>query len=179
MERIFNEELFPSLCIIDSNIWMTEEYEVFFAALMAALKRSSKALFLYGPQFDEICNIKKCTAYGEPRNRRARCAISRIEALQNNGLLTIKPIGIESKEGAYADPLIIMLLRTNSRLGNPVTFISNDKELRIRARQILQDEQHGSANYRIYEGDDLIRLCTNYCSHRGILWTQSKISGPV
>lgn len=103
-ERLFQEDILPTFCIIDSNIWMNEDYEAFFAALQAVLKQGQKTLFLYGPQFDEMCNIKKRTEYGKDRNRRARYAINRIEALQKDRLLTIKPIDVDAKAGAYADP---------------------------------------------------------------------------
>lgn len=170
-ERLFQEDILPTFCIIDSNIWMNEGYEAFFAALQAVLKQAQKTLFLYGPQFDEMCNIKKRTEYGKDRNRRARYAINRIEALQKDRLLTIKPIDVDAKAGAYADPLIIKLLRANTRQGNRVVFLSDDKELRIRARQLLADaEEEGGASYKIIEGERLSRQCVDYCYEKGIAW---------
>ena len=58
---------------VNSFITPTEQYDAFFAALLHLLKSQHKTMLLYGPQFDEICNIKKNTDFGQARNRRARC----------------------------------------------------------------------------------------------------------
>lgn len=169
-------EFLAAFFIIDSNIWMNEQYDAFFAALLHLLKSQHKTMLLYGPQFDEICNIKKNTDFGQARNRRARCAINRVEDFQKEGVLTIKPINIDAQERAYADPLIIKLLLANARQGNAVAFVSDDKELRVRARQLLQEK--GNGTFQIIEGDELAALCPDYCNKRLGRWFP-KIEGWV
>ena len=162
-------EMFATFLVIDSNILMNdwESYCNLFNAFNRVLKEQGKQITLYGPQFDEICNIKKSTDFGDQRNGRARCAIERIEWFQKEGLLSIKPISIDAEKGVYADPLIIKLLMANAREGNPVTFISDDKELRVRARQLLQDLGNGC--FKIFEGNELASLAPDFCKHNKMI----------
>jgi hypothetical protein len=140
IENIIKE--YDYICI-DSNIWMNgeKEYEKFFIALYHVLQQQGKAFTLHGPQFDEICNIKRKTQYGEKKNARSRTAIDRIDQFQAYGLLNIIPIQIEPVPGVYADPLIIQLLLKVGKKDNKVCLITDDKELRIRARQVLNDNK--------------------------------------
>jgi hypothetical protein len=126
--------------IIDSNIWMNEGYSSFFLVLEALLENSGKPVVLLGPQFDEICNIKfkSPNAKDKRKAKRTRLAIKRIENLQKKGLLQISPISIERKREAYADPVILQLLVAIGMQPRSVSFVSDDKELRIRARELLR-----------------------------------------
>ena len=143
-----------SCLIIDSNIWMKEEYDTFFEALLFVCKANKLCLSFYGPQFDEITNIKKKADYGEEKNHRARLAINRIEEFQVNKCLRIEAISIDSNPRAYADPLIIKLLTTESKKGKRCIFISDDKELRIRVREHVYGNSHNTSE--IISGEDLI-----------------------
>jgi hypothetical protein len=129
--------------LIDSNIWMNEDYSDFFTVLEYVLKKNKYVIPLYGPQFDEICNLKKTTDFGDAKNRRSRIAINRIEAFQKESVLDVKPITIEAQRGAYADPLLVKLVTTTVKSGKTATFISDDKELRIRVRQHVKDVNTG------------------------------------
>ena len=143
--------------VIDSNIWMNEAYDAFFQTLNVLCKQVSYKLILFGVQIDEISNIKKATNYGDERNKRSRIAINRIESLQKAGLLTIQPISLDAELGAYADPLLVKILSTESRKGVKCTFISDDKELRIRLREHLTNCAQGEWN--VIEIDTLIPQC--------------------
>lgn len=165
-EAIFSKNILPRFFVVDSNIWMNERYMPFFRCLYYALKETGKKMILYGPQFDEICNIKKNTDYGEDRNARARLAINRVELFQRAELLEIKPINVEAQRGAYADPLILRLLVSVSKQDHDVALVSDDKELRIRARQLLAD--HGKGELAIVEGDALAPLCASYVTVKGL-----------
>ncbi|MDR2114799.1 MAG: hypothetical protein LBP87_00300, partial [Planctomycetaceae bacterium] len=125
--------------VIDSNIWMNENYDALFSAIRSVLQQHSQQLVLYGVQFDEICNVKKKTGkdggIGNERNRRARLAINRVEQFQKMGLLRIEPVTIDAKIGAYADPMIVKLLVNAAKKNKETCFISDDKELRIRVRE--------------------------------------------
>ena len=141
--------LFTPVMIIDSNIWMDEDYDSFFECVRLACIRKNYEIELFGVQFDEIANIKKTSSYGEVRNRRARLAINRIEYLQKARLLRVVPVTVDAKRGAYADPLIVKVLASKSREGKECTLFTNDKELRVRARQVLSD--YSEADYQIVE----------------------------
>lgn len=128
--------------IIDSNIWMDPNYDIYFDVLNLVCTHENYKIVLYGVQFDEIVNIKKKTKFNaenDDRNKRARLAIRRIELLQKQGLLDIRPITINAEPNAYADPLILKLILTSAKKQINGSLITNDKELRIRARQLLSD----------------------------------------
>jgi hypothetical protein len=149
------ENLFLDCLIIDSNIWMDDrtEYENFMSVFRFLLKSFSICYIFYGPQFEEICIIKKRTEYGEPANQRSRAAIKRIEILSKENLLEITPVNFELEYPGHVDPLLIKLLLMDAKKGKSVALLSNDIELRIRAREKLKEN---NANYyRIFEMDDL------------------------
>ncbi len=146
--------------VIDSNIWMNASYDDFFQTLTHICHNRKIQLNLFGTQFDEISNIKRSTKFGDSRNKRARHAIDRIEKLQKLGLLTVESITINSNKGAYADALIVKLLTTSTRSGKHCTFISDDKELRIRVRQHLSNL--AEAHWQIVEIEDILHSCSAY-----------------
>lgn len=148
--------LAPSL-VVDSNIWMNEDYDNFFAVLRRCVREKSDQLVLYGPQFDEMCNIKRKADYGEDRNRRARLAINRIEALQKEDLLRIEPVTIDPDRSAYADPMIVKLLVAHAKRAKNLCFVSDDKELRIRVREHLR--RAAPDRFSIIEGTELLDDC--------------------
>lgn len=148
-------EIAKGCLIIDSNIWMNEDYDDLFKALNICCNRYKSIIYLYGPQFDEISNIKSKTQFTDERNKRARLAINRIEKLQVSGILKIRPITINSDPRAYADPLIIKLLIEESKRGINCVFISDDKELRIRVREQLASVN--SDKWLIIDGDKFLK----------------------
>ncbi|AHF93944.1 hypothetical protein OPIT5_01230 [Opitutaceae bacterium TAV5] len=143
-----------SCFIIDSNIWMNEDYDSFFVFLKEWCENCKHSIVLFGEQFDEISNIKKGTVYREDRNRRSRLAINRIEYFQKLSLLNITPISMDAKIGAYADPVIVKIITSEARKGNQCTFISDDKELRIRVREHLK--MYAKNKWNIVEIEDTL-----------------------
>lgn len=143
--------------VIDTCIWMTEGYGLFFDTLDVLCRRANYRLMLFGPQFDEITSIKRLTAYEDRANVCARLAIDRIERLQKGGLLAITPVSIGTAPGADADPLIVELLSSQAERGVPCTFVSEDKELRIRVRQHLSN--CAKAPWTIVEIDEFMPKC--------------------
>lgn len=132
--------------IIDSNIWMNEDHDLFFKFLADSFSTANRVVEVYGAQFDEICNIKHRGSYRDPRGKRARLAINRIEGLQTRKLLRIAPVTLESRAGAHADPVILNLLAATNRQPCSLSLVTDDKELRVRAREVARD---GQANVRI------------------------------
>jgi len=129
---------FESLIVIDSNIWMDHQYDEFFKVFEWALRRFEAVIKMSAVQFDEITNLKN-RPYSDPKSRRARLALARIENMMIAGALEVEHIGVGGSSGAYADPEIIEILK-GSIPKFPVTgLVSDDRELRIRATQILKD----------------------------------------
>ena len=140
------ENLDRDFVLIDSNIWMQQEYDPFFEQLYLTMKSEplrsrDRKLVLYGPQFDEICNIKSKFSFKHPKSKLARLALSRIEKFQEQNLLAIEPLSVESDRFAYADPLIIKLIVTtmDDQPSTGVWFLTDDKELRIRVRELTKN----------------------------------------
>lgn len=150
--------------IIDSNIWMNLGYDPFFQALEDVLKRDQKGLVLYGPQFDEMCNVKRRSRYGTGKNKSSRCAINRIEKFQAEAILRIEPLSIGSDDHAYADLIIVKLIMAHIKNGKNVCFLSDDVELRIRVRGLAS----GGGALSIVQGQDFLPLCRDYCLTGGL-----------
>jgi len=151
------ENYLQQFLVIDSNIWMNENYDSFFLLLGVACNNQNCKLILYGPQFDEISNIKKNSTFGKGKNKSARIAINRIEEFQKNNRLKIEPVTIDAQRGAYADPMLVKLITKKSREGHQCTFISDDIELRVRIRQHLVD--HSKATWEIVELASILPKC--------------------
>lgn len=134
------ESRLSSKCIIDSNIWMNEHYEHFFALAAIVCERSNLTIDLPNVQFDEITNLKRTKKYGSPQNARSRLAVNRIETFQTANHLKIIGIRENASRDAYADPLLVRLVMQHVERREPVVLLSDDRELRIRLRQRLNDQ---------------------------------------
>ena len=126
--------------VIDSNIWMTQNYEPLFAVLRWLASqgygaRASKRLTIPQVQFDEICLKKASTKYGTRPNMAARSALARIDQLQAGRVFSVKA-GYEARP-AHGDPALLRLMSSMAGDGLRVCFISDDIEFCIRAREIL------------------------------------------
>jgi hypothetical protein len=161
----FEKYVLKDSIIIDSNIWMNPDYKNFFITLREQLKSNNNKIVLYGPQFDEICNIKKRTHFGNEVNFRARLAITRIEESQLNERLIIKPLTIDAVRGAYADPVIITMILKLLDNNENVVLISDDKELRIRMRGLAENKKY---NCVVIPGNDLMEKSDAYCRIKNI-----------
>lgn len=153
------EKRLTSLIIVDSNIWMQQEYGVFFRNLEWVMKRFSSNIKMSSIQFDEIVNLKDLP-YANPKSKLARCALARIEAFQITGLIEIIPMKFEANKYAYADPDIIKFLVDSSREYSVMTLVSDDRELRIRTNQIVKDKS--KTDFLSITGQDLERQLSNY-----------------
>ena len=155
-------ERFSSLLLVDSNIWMNPEYDEFFSSLEWVMERFSSIISMPSKQFDEIVNLKNLP-YGNPKSKLARCALGRIEYFQNRSLIRIVPMGFNAEKNAYADPDIIEILVDSLAKYTAMTLVSDDRELRIRANQILKDKE--APSFRAIEGGDIHKLIMEYQSN--------------
>ena len=157
--HFISETVLAQSLVIDSNIWMNEEYENFFTVLRHCVRDASTQIELPGKIFDELCNLKKDNAYDAPdrKNRKARLAIQRIEDFQKEQLLRIERVTIDSDPRAYADKEIVELMVADAKKGKTLCLISEDKELRIRVREHLQ--LAAPERFAIIEGKELLEGC--------------------
>lgn len=154
--QAFLRDIMVPCLVIDSNIWMDHAFESFFIELKAFCQTSRYQLIMLGPQFDEIDNIKARSSYNKDQNKAARVAISRIEDFQKSGVLRIDSVKLNSAPGSYADPVIIKVLLASCMKGEKSVFITNDKTLRIRVREILS--ARSEAAWAVVEGESIFEL---------------------
>ena len=139
-EAGLERQLIAEYLLIDSNIWMDGDYDKFFNFLLCLLKKKEIILEMPNIQFDEIVNLKNRMPFHDPKNKRARLAINRLENFQKEKRLKIVPLQLQAAKGAYADPELLKILLHLGKERESLIFISNDKELRIRARQLVEME---------------------------------------
>lgn len=137
LRRNMDEAVAAEVLVIDSNVWMNEFYDAFFELLHKRLQAANRPIVMFGPQFDELCNLKSQYAISDLKSRRARIALNRIEALQTSNLLRIHAMTLSSDRGAYADPVFLRLIEYCGKNNHEVALITDDRELRVRAREIM------------------------------------------
>ncbi len=142
--------------IIDTNIWMNEKYWDFISTLYGYCRNNKNILTLLGPQFDEICNLKRNHIPGSPTHNAAMHALRCIELFQESGLLKIRPLDLEPDEYAYANPDIVKITLAALNKDAVVCFVTDDAELRIRLRGL---SQKAKGVLHIFEGEELNESC--------------------
>lgn len=150
LERAFRAKLQGDVLIIDSNIWMKPECEPIFEVLL----RLKMSCVIIGDQFDEITNKKDRTKFGTPENDRARLAIDRVERLQEADLCEIPDLAFAPNKSALADPGILKFAAGEAGQKRFITFVTDDKELRVRGKAILKKKAPNL--HRVLKGLDLL-----------------------
>ena len=152
------EHLLVDCLIIDTNIWMNDEYGCFFYVLEEACReKQGYKLILDAEQFDEICNLGKSTEYGAERSQRARLAVERIEQLQKKGLLTIPSARFDAKRVTCGDPLAVQLVDAAAKEGKTVALVSDDRDLRIKVRKYIYKSGRGKIG--VVNIESIIKEC--------------------
>ena len=137
--------------IIDTNIWMDSDLDCFWQDLYMQCFKQKQKIIVPSTVYDEIIRLKKDNPSVEQfqyfvphegKGFKARLALKRIKMFSDADLLHIN-IKKVSNPYAYADIDIINLCE---RLQNETTtkmfsLITNDKDLSIRTRHILNDQQ--------------------------------------
>lgn len=140
--------------LIDSNIWMSYDAKELIDFILKFLIQSRLVIEMPNVQFDEIINLKNLP-FDNPKSKKARTALHRIEEFQKAKCLEIVPLELDSKKGAYADPEIIRIILKMNENVKTMTFVSNDRELRIRIRQFTNHLQN---NCNIISGEEITNL---------------------
>lgn len=118
------------------------------------LLRLKQNCVIVGDQLDEITNKKNRTKFGTDENNCARLAIDRVEKLQEADLVEIPGVTFEPNKGAMADPEILKNAASETEQKKFVTIVTDDKELRVRAKAILKKK--APQLYRVLKGSDLL-----------------------
>jgi hypothetical protein len=151
--------------IVDSNIWMEPKYTYFFEHLKYRLIKLSKKAVICDSQIDEICNIKTKTDHREEASTKARYAINLIKSFQKDNILDIKGISGGINKNAYADPEILKLLNSVTSNNETIAFVTDDIELRNRAREIIKGHSMESQKIVEIENEFNHLLDEKYCPH--------------
>jgi hypothetical protein len=154
--RDAREMLTPCL-VIDSSIWMSVAYEAFFAALKILCVEANYVLPLSRAQFDDMAGLRATVASNGSSDADCRLAFSRIEALQKLGLLRMEPLPHTSAPSDASEPLIVRILAAWAAAGKSCTYISDDKELRVRVREFLSHD--AQIPWRVVEMEAIMPSC--------------------
>ena len=129
-------DIFETPILIDTNIWMGESDE-FWKDVLAICKKRRQKISVPSAVHDEIVRLKR--GDDEDKAYWARVALRRLLEFSNNKCVDIVDMKKSSDPGAYADPEIITLCEKliGKKHGVSASIITNDSDLIIRARQIL------------------------------------------
>lgn len=130
------DEVLSGHLMLDTNIWIEPKYEVFFEFLQSRCRKLQLVLEMPSEVLDEITKMKDLP-YDDPKSRLGRIGLVRIEKFQSERQLRIRSMGLIAKRGVYADPVILIDLKRESSLHSRITLITDDRELRIRANEIV------------------------------------------
>lgn len=160
--RKFERQIAARILVLDSNIWMDikQTSDALFEALVIICKKEKRSILMYADQYDEICNKKKRELKRSGDVRAACRAINRIDNLQGRGLVTIEGLEPNARPHAYADPVIVTRLAEQAKNGVTCTLVTNDVELRTRAREHLKDS--GDSNWYVIGLEEFQKGCDAY-----------------
>lgn len=127
--------------IIDTNIWMDTDLDCFWQDLYTQCCVKKQKVIVPSTVYEEIITLKKNS--DQEKSFKARLAQGRIMDFSNADLLLIHDIKKTPNPYAYADIDIInmceyILNKTNTKM---FSLITNDKDLIIRTRHILNEHK--------------------------------------
>lgn len=131
-----------TILIFDSNIYMNSIYEDLFHFLR---ENNFNNLLMFQEQYDEISNLQIYES---------RVAKREIDLLSKSDVLTIYKIDIQSRKGAYADPVLINNIRNfcSTKKVN-IVFVTDDKDLSIRTVQLVKADGYRTL-LDVYSGSE-------------------------
>lgn len=119
------------LIVLDSDIWMDVNQDVFFNELRFLLKKLKRlSLAMPTAQFDDLCIKKRDSKFEDELSVKSRTAIGRIESLQSNPRF-ILPLSKEPKEVISLQEEISRFLNKEIERGLRVCFISQNPYSRM------------------------------------------------
>ncbi|WP_428023938.1 type II toxin-antitoxin system VapC family toxin [Arcobacter sp.] len=140
----------------DSNIYMEKTFTPLFEYMISnpkSIKQLEFKLIMPEIQYQEIYNLKKSEndtkAYG------ARRAFYNIEKLQELELLVIEGLEVSSNKKAYADPEFIKCILNHIQNHENVIFLTEDRDLKIRLRNIIKKDGLDPTYLKIYSEENI------------------------
>lgn len=135
------EHFLVDCLLIDSKVWMSDECGSFFYVLeQACREKGGYKLVMDAEQLDEMRG-----GGAVDQSPRAKLAVERIEQLQSKGLLAVSEAGLVSDPALADEPLVIRQMDSAIRSGRVTTFVTDDRDMRIRVRKYL----YKSTNARV------------------------------
>lgn len=140
---------------LDTNVWMNAEYVPNLELLLEALAAQERRIGIHERAFDEIVNLKDTG--GRIRAFRGRSALRLIEDWQKRGTLHVVPTPGDGARWHY-DRVLLRLVTEDRKAGRRVLVATDDRELRIRLRELART---GGANcgLEVISGADLDLAC--------------------
>jgi hypothetical protein len=172
--------------LMDTNIWMRENYTAIFDVLTLIVDGLSKPepIRLLRAQITEIDNQAACRKKDDNsknKARLARLAKRRIDSLQKKGAILIddnpddKEVRLllkKEESRLIADDYILTKLKQVRDEKTPVYFVNNDVSLNIKIRDLRRKEKASNnreEKFRILEGRDLQNMCLAFLILRSAL----------
>lgn len=128
------------LLLVDTTVWMNENADKFFQALLHSMKHLRKKVYLCTAQLNEIERKKIITDFNTKVNKQTRIALRRIETFQAAGCLDIGSLEVDDPKVLYADPEILKAINFMDNQGKKTVLLTSDRTLRIRIRQIRDNK---------------------------------------
>ena len=128
-------QMFFCPIIVDTNIWVDVKLDAFWESLRLGCMNSHSRIIIPPSVYDEIVKFK--TNDDKSKRYLGRIGLKRIELFMNCDLLSMSSLSKIPNSSPYADADIISLSQSLARQNEKVFLITNDKDLGIRIRFIV------------------------------------------
>lgn len=128
-------QMFFCPIIVDTNIWVDVKLDAFWESLRLGCMNSHSRIIIPPSVYDEIVKFK--TNDDNSKRYLGRIGLKRIELFTNCDLLSMSNLSKIPNSSPYADADIISLSQSLARQNEKVFLITNDKDLGIRIRFIV------------------------------------------
>ncbi len=140
-------QMFFCPIIVDTNIWVDVKLDAFWESLRLGCMNSHSRIIIPPSVYDEIVKFK--TNDDKSKRYLGRIGLKRIELFMNCDLLSMSNLSKIPNSSPYADADIISLSQSLARQNEKVFLITNDKDLRIRIRFIVNSFKESCSVYGV------------------------------
>ncbi len=140
-------QMFFCPIIVDTNIWVDVKLDAFWESLRLGCMNSHSRIIIPPSVYDEIVKFK----INDDKSKRylGRIGLKRIELFMNCDLLSMSNLSKVPNSSPYADADIISLSQSLARQNEKVFLITNDKDLGIRIRFIVNSFKESCSVYGV------------------------------
>lgn len=140
-------QMFFCPIIVDTNIWVDVKLDAFWESLRLGCMNSHSRIIIPPSVYDEIVKFK--TNDDKSKRYLGRIGLKRIELFTNCDLLSMSNLSKVPNSSPYADADIISLSQSLARQNEKVFLITNDKDLGIRIRFIVNSFKESCSVYGV------------------------------